>query len=317
MLQDFLNAVSAVIVMLLLMGVGFLCGKLGWVDGGAKRFLSQFVVNIAVPCTCITGLLNNLTHEMLGEMGYMVASSLVGVGLTLLLSVILAFPLKLPRERWGVFVSMAGLSNTIFIGLPLCTQLFGERAVPYVMLYYMGNTIFFQTVALSLIEQSGSKEGGKRGIGKVLLGLLQKPPIVGTFAGILFLLIDYRPPEILMDAAGYVGNSITPLALLYCGYIVYELGLRNLRFERGLPTMLVTRLFVSPVICLAVCNVFGMTGLARSVFVVESALPVVSQVTVMAGKFGADEKYAATGATLSTLGSFVTIPVLMVLLGGS
>ena len=51
------------------------------------------------------------------------------------------------------------------------------------------------------------------------------------------------------------------------------------------------------------------------VFVVESALPVVSQVTVLAGAFGADERYAATGACLSTLGSFITIPVLMLVLG--
>ena len=48
---------------------------------------------------------------------------------------------------------------------------------------------------------------------------------------------------------------------------------------------------------------------------VESALPVVSQVTVLAGAFGADERYAATGACLSTLGSFITIPVLMLVLG--
>jgi len=315
LLQDFINAVSAVVVMLLLMAAGYLTGKLGWIDKGAKLFISQYVVNIVVPCTCITGLLNNLSHEMLGSMGYMVVSSLMGVGLTMLLSVALAMPLKLPRERRGVFISMAGLSNTIFIGLPLCTQLFGEPGVPYVMLYYMGNTIFLQTVALNLIERSGTKSGGKQSVGKLLLGLLKKPPIIGTFAGILFLLIDYRPPEIIMKTAGYISNSVTPLALLYCGYIVYELGLKNLRFERGIPTMLVTRLIVAPVICMAVCNLFVMTGLARDVFVVESALPVVSQVTVMAGKFGADEKYAATGATLSTLGSFVSIPVLMVLLG--
>ena len=50
------------------------------------------------------------------------------------------------------------------------------------------------------------------------------------------------------------------------------------------------------------------------VFIVESALPVVSQITVMAGAYGADEEYAATGACLSMLGCFLTIPVLMVIL---
>ena len=57
-----------------------------------------------------------------------------------------------------------------------------------------------------------------------------------------------------------------------------------------------------------------MTGLARDVFVVESALPVVSQVTVMAGAYGADEKYAATGSCLSIFGCFITLPILMVML---
>ena len=74
-------------------------------------------------------------------------------------------------------------------------------------------------------------------------------------------------------------------------------------------------LVISPLICAGMCRLFGITGLAYQVFVVESALPVVSQVTVMAGDFGADDKYAATGATLSTLACFITIPVLMVLMG--
>ena len=312
----FFNAVSAVVVLLLLMLVGYFMGVSGWMTAGEKRFLGKYIINIAVPCNCLVGLLNNLDREMLAEAGWMLLGAVLGVSATLLLGVALATLLRLPRNQWGVFVSMVGLSNTLFIGLPLSTQLFGEQAVPFVMLYYLGNTVFLQTVALSLIERSGSKGGEKRSIGSILLGLLQKPPILGTFAGILFLMIGYRPPEILMKAAGYVGGAVTPLALLYCGYIVYELGLKNLRFSRGLPTMLVTRLFIAPIICMAMCNLFGMSGLARDVFIVESALPVVSQVTVMAGKFGADEKYAAAGATLSTLGSFVTIPILMVFLAG-
>lgn len=78
--------------------------------------------------------------------------------------------------------------------------------------------------------------------------------------------------------------------------------------------MLVIRLIISPMICVGMCALFGITGLARSVFIVESALPVVTQITVMAGAFGADEEYAATGACLSTLGCFFTIPVLMLFL---
>ena len=50
-------------------------------------------------------------------------------------------------------------------------------------------------------------------------------------------------------------------------------------------------------------------------FTVEAALPVVSQTPVMAGAYGADDRYAAVGATLSTVGCVVTIPILMAVLG--
>jgi len=63
-----------------------------------------------------------------------------------------------------------------------------------------------------------------------------------------------------------------------------------------------------------ICMLFGMEGMARDVFVVVSALPVVTQVTVMAGAYGADEQYAAVGSCLSLLGMFFTLPVLMILL---
>ena len=108
---------------------------------------------------------------------------------------------------------------------------------------------------------------------------------------------------------------MSPLALIYCGFIVYEVGLKDLRPLPGLPAMLVIRLVLAPMICWACCRAFGVGGLAQSVFLVESALPVVSQVPVMAGAYGADEQYAAVGSCLSILGSFVSIPILMLILG--
>ena len=131
----------------------------------------------------------------------------------------------------------------------------------------------------------------------------------------MLLVLGLRPPELVMRFASQISGSVTPLALIYCGYIVYEVGLKNLRFLQGMPTMLVIRLIISPLICAAFCMLGGVSGLAMRVFIVESALPVVSQITVMAGAYGADDRYAAIGATLSTVGCVITIPILMLVLG--
>ena len=319
MLGEFLNAVSAVVVLLMLMAVGYFMGTKGWMKAEEKKFLSKYIINIAVPCNCINGLLNNLDQSMLAQAGLMLVSAIIGVVITILLGMGLATLLRLPKNRWGVFAAMVGVSNTLFVGLPLSTQLFGDVCVPYVMIYYLANTIFTQSVILMLVERSGTASHS-RGIKGFLKDVFTKPPILTVIASVLMLIVGFRPPEVFMSFAKYISGSVSPLALIYCGFIIYELGLSNLRPSqlrqmKGLPTMLAARLVISPLICAGMCRLFGITGLAYQVFVVESALPVVSQVTVMAGDFGADDKYAATGATLSTLACFITIPVLMVWMG--
>ena len=313
-MAEFLNAVSAVFLLFSLMAVGYFLGVFGWMGSGEKKFLSRFVVNIAVPCNCLVGLLNNLKHEDLARAGQMMVFTVGGIVLTLALSALAATLLQLPRSRWGVFVPMAGLSNVLFVGLPLCTQLFGEVCIPYVMVYYLSNTIFTQSLAVVLIERAGSRPGKGGGLAHRMLDMLRKPPIVGMAVSIVLLVLGLRPPELVMRFASQISGSVTPLALIYCGYIVYEVGLKNLRFLRGMPTMLIIRLIISPLICAAFCTLGGVSGLAMRVFIVESALPVVSQITVMAGAYGADEEYAATGACLSMLGCFLTIPMLMLIL---
>ena len=158
-MSGFLNALSASLVLMALMAVGFFMGWRGWMGPSEKKFLSKYIVNIAVPCTCITGLLSNLSHDMLLEAGFMLLSAVVGILLTLLLSMALAQLLHIPHNRWGVFVAMTGLSNVLFIGLPVCTQLFGDACLPYVMIYYLGNTSFLQSVAIMLIQRSGTAQG--------------------------------------------------------------------------------------------------------------------------------------------------------------
>ena len=59
-MDGFVNAVSACAVLLLLMSVGYFMGRMGWMTAKEKKFLSKYIVNIAVPCNCVVGLLNNL-----------------------------------------------------------------------------------------------------------------------------------------------------------------------------------------------------------------------------------------------------------------
>ena len=311
----FFNALSAVLIIFILMALGYFLGHLGWMTASEKRFISRFVVNVAVPINCITGVLGNFTRAELLSAGSQIMIAAVVVGLTLLISAAVATMLKLPRGRWGVFVAMGGISNTMLIGVPVVTQLYGDEGLPYLMMYYLFSTVYTQTVAVMLCEHAGGQNSGaKPQIGHVLKDLVKKPPILGVIATFSMLLLDVHLPGVLMRAGGYIANTVTPLALIYSGYILYEVGLKNLRFLPGLPVMLLIRLVLSPVLCMGICVLLGITGLPRNVFVVMAGLPVISQITVMAGVYGADERYSAIGSSLSVLFMFISLPALVLFL---
>ena len=53
---------------------------------------------------------------------------------------------------------MCAFSNSVFIGLPMNTGLFGDEAVPYVMAFYVVNTTLFWTIGNFVISKSGESE---------------------------------------------------------------------------------------------------------------------------------------------------------------
>lgn len=315
-MTSFFDAVSAVSLLLMLMGTGYFMGHRGWMGKGEKAFLGKFILYIAVPANCVTGILNHINMDLLHSVGPMVGVAFISVGGTLLLSVITARCLKIPKNQSGIFSAMAGLSNVIFIGLPVTTQIFGEAGVPYLMVYYLANTTFLQTAGMLLVQQSGQGQRVKKQpITIFLKNFLLKPPIIAIVASIFMMVMSIRPYPIFMRYAEYISGTVSPLALIYCGFILYEVGIKNMRPMRGHMTALVLRLVIAPVICWGIAVTMGMSGLALGVFVLVSGLPSPSQIPVFAGTFGADEKYAATGACLSVFGCCITVPIIMMFIG--
>lgn len=90
-------------------------GHLGWMIAPEKKFISKYLINIAIPCNCITGLLNNLDRERLVEAGGMILAAAVEISEMIVLAVVAALVLRLPRDRWGVFVVMSGRSDTSYV----------------------------------------------------------------------------------------------------------------------------------------------------------------------------------------------------------
>ena len=141
-MEGFLHAVSSVTIILLLTATGYFCAERGWMGPQAKAFIGKFTLSVAIPCMSVYGLTNNLTRDLLVQSGSFLLVPLLGTVVITILSLLVGRLLKLPRKKLGVFMMMCSVSNAIFVGLAMCTELFGDTCTPYVMLYYLVNTSF-------------------------------------------------------------------------------------------------------------------------------------------------------------------------------
>ena len=179
-MEGFLHAVSSVTIILLLTATGYFCAARGWMGPQAKAFIGKFTLSVAIPCMSVYGLTNNLTRDLLGQSGSFLLVPLLGTVVITILSLLVGRLLKLPRKKLGVFMMMCSVSNAIFVGLAMCTELFGDTCTPYVMLYYLINTSFVQLLFLSLVRWSGESRGFDL---RMLQKFLTTPAVIAVFVG--------------------------------------------------------------------------------------------------------------------------------------
>ena len=307
-LASLLNSFRAVGVILILTACGYALSALGWIQPDAKRFLSKYLMRFAVPVMCVYSLRTNLTLALIRSSCTLLLIPTVSSFALYALALVIGRRLRLDAKRNSVFAIMCSVSNAMFIGYSMCMELFGEACVPYVMTYYLINTAFAQLIGVTGIRRAGGQDGSSPR--ETVIAFFKTPSILG----VLLILTDWTPPALVMSCARYINNTVTPLALLTAGNIIHEIGLKNLRLDKVLSLTMLFRFLLAPGISLALCAAFGVTGLARSVLVVQSAMPVLTQAVVAASEYGGDERLAAQGVAISTLACFAVIPALMLLL---
>ncbi len=313
MIGTLFNSVQAVFLIMLMAIVGFVFGKLGFIKSDNKKVISKLLMNIAVPCMCITNIFSQFSRDKLFEMGSLIFIPFLGVIITLALSLIAAKVLKLDKRRKGGFIAMCSFSNAMFVGLPMCKELFGDGAVPAVMFYYLINSTLFWTIGNTYIQKSG--EVAKDADFKKTLKAVMSPPLVTMLCAIVLLLLDFKMPEIVLKFAGYFGSTVTPLALIYIGFVMFETGLRNIKFDKSYIFVIIMRFLVNPLSVYLLSKLVNADSMIANVFIVEASMPVMVQSVVVTAAAEGDEPYVASGMSLTTLCCFVIIPILMQLIG--
>ena len=308
----FLKSISGILVILGMILVGFVIGEKGWFDDKSRGLIAKLVTQIALPCYMLYTITQRFTAEdllkMLPALRFPALSMVVLLGIATAVARIFA----VRQDRSGLFISMFFNSNTIFVGLPINQALFGDASIPYVLIYYMCNTTFFWTLGTYLIQRDGEGEAQfdfKTSVKKVF-----SPPLMGFLLGLVMVMLQMKLPAFLDSDLQYLGNLTTPLSMIFIGLSVSHVGVKQLILGKDQLLILLGRFVVAPLLMATIVYWAPLPSLMKQVFIIQSAMPVMTNAPVVARLYGADSDYAAVMVTETTLATMVVIPILMVLM---
>lgn len=298
---------------MIMIGIGYVLTYKKWFDKNTSRLFSKLVIYISLPAAMFSNLINTFSKDKLVTSGIGLVIALGTMILSYGFGIIIAKLLRLEPEKRCIFQPMFALSNTIFIGLPVNMALFGEKSVPFVLLYYIANTTTFWTIGVYAIRRASTQEKGQI-FSLDTIKRIFSPPLMGFSVAIIFVLLKIQPPKFMLDTTRYIGNLTTPMSMLFIGIIIYGINIKDIKLNIDTIILLAGRFLFCPLLTFAVLNYFSVPQLMTRVFVMEAAMPVMTQIAIVAQAYKADHEYATVMFSVTTLASLIVIPIYGILL---
>ncbi|MDD3928854.1 MAG: AEC family transporter [Sphaerochaeta sp.] len=228
------------------------------------------------------------------------ASSLVCI---LLFALALAWA-KLFKQDIRSTVPPLVFMNSGFLGIPLMKLWGGMEAMNLILIYDQVQGIFMFTLGILVITGGLSR--------KSLLSMLHSPILWAVLVGFGARLVSLRIPVSLGNAFSFAGEAASPLAAFTLG-----VSIRNIRFSFSwsLIGALVLRFAGGYAIGYVAALAFGLSGMARTVVIVSTALPSAVFTSVLPLRYNLPNQFASTMVLTSTLLGVFTIPLSFALAG--
>lgn len=319
------QAVEAVFVIFIMIGAGIFVSWKKWVSEDVAKAFPKLIIFLALPCTVITSFTTYVSSDQLRQSWLPLSIIFVVVPVTFLMGKLVAIICRIPKTRHGVFTVLFSFSNSVFIGFPVARALFVE-GMPFAVFYYLANTTFFWVLGYYVIRKDADLISGKhtKVSVKEIVKKLITPPMITILVMVVVVLSGLRLPNIILKPAEYIGGLTSPLSLMFMGCMIYNIGFRDMKYEKGIGAVLFGRFILIPIFCFAVCTLVILfvpdqsttidMALMRKVFTMQIGLPVMTQTVILSEMYGADVKYATKNVVWTTTISLISIPAYWLLL---
>ncbi len=208
--------------------------------------------------------------------------------------------------------SQASYRFNTYIGMAIVVAVLGEDGIRHfgVLIGFLIPPINVMAVAVLIWYSNQDLPLGKK-IGFFIKALVSNPLIIGCAGGILVSRFEFIFPVFLNNTFALISSVTLPLALISIGGTLSFSGV-----GRHGGTALVASLFklaVLPLTGFILLKVFGVTGIPFKTGMIFFCLPTSTALYVLSAQLNSDLELASTAIMVSTLFSFVSLSVALIL----
>lgn len=215
--------------------------------------------------------------------------------------------LRIKRHRPEIILILI-FNNVGYIGWAVLNTILGDgglRRGIFISSFWMPNMYLYSILTLLACGGNGSLKGEGKNIAVNLL-----PALAAVFLGLLLNLTGVGVPENLMYFFRSFGDMTVTIILFTVGVAI---SVRDsiADLKRLLPLTFIRTALSLCAISLTVLLLPMLDETSRKSLYIETVMPVATGNLIMSHVFGLDNRFISSAIALSTLVSFVTIPVVV------
>ena len=213
-MENLIFSLNATIPIFLMMLLGMLFRKLGWMDEVFAAKMNKFVFLVPLPVLLFEQLAT-VDFSEVWDIKFIIFCFVV-TAISITISTLISLLWK-DRSIKGEFIQATYRSSAALLGIAFIQNIYGTVGMAPLMI--IGSVPLYNVMAVVVLSffKPGNNSFDKALVKKTLKGIVTNPIIIGIVAGFVWSALKLPMPLILHKTVSSIGATATPMGLMSMG----------------------------------------------------------------------------------------------------
>lgn len=303
-LTNVITAFTQVVILFLIAAVGFICHKIGVYTEKASRMTTDLLFYIVAPAIIIRSFMS-MQYSRESLKGLLLA--LTGGVFFHIVGMIFAkiFFNKGDSDTACIFKYASCYGNVGYMALPLAAAVLGDEGVFYCSVILIPFNILSFSHGVSLMQKKS--QNSKFNLKKLIIN----PGVIGVGIALPLFLLQVKLPDVIYQPISYLADLNTPLAMVMFGTYLASADWKTLFSDKRIWGTAVLKITAMPLITIFGLKLLGFGGTLFVACVLSASSPTANNTVMFAAKYNRDTALASKVASLVSILSILTMPVMI------